>query len=176
MGGGTEPYKPVHEPTTDSRFGEDETGHSAVLAPPRHRSGLDAGGLPADPQGRCSWHRRCHGGRLRSESGGQSLGSSGSHQVRPLSRTAGPSSLHSQGGWLAEDARHSNLRRQGGATREAYPVDSGAYHIEWPRKDSFACLAPHMGVTGTNGISRRRTAPQRKRQAKRVWQMATDQM
>src|SRR6476659_6651622 len=30
---------------------------------------------------------------------------------------------------------------------EAYPVDSGAYHIEWPRKDSFACLAPHMGVT-----------------------------
>ena len=31
--------------------------------------------------------------------------------------------------------------------QEAYPVDSGAYHIEWPRKDSFACLAPHMGVT-----------------------------
>ena len=30
---------------------------------------------------------------------------------------------------------------------KAYPVDSGAYHIEWPRKDSFACLAPHMGVT-----------------------------
>src|SRR6185369_5101230 len=116
MGGGTEPYKPVHEPTTDNRFGEDETGHSAVLAPPRHRSGLDAGGLPADP------HGRCHGGRLRSESGGQSLGSSGSHQVRPLSRTAGPSSLHSQGGWLAEDARHSNLRRQSGATRR----DNGA--------------------------------------------------
>ena len=31
--------------------------------------------------------------------------------------------------------------------KKAYPVDSGAYHIEWPRKDSFACLAPHMGVT-----------------------------
>src|SRR5215469_63377 len=40
MGGGSEPYKPVHEPTTDSQSGEDETGGGAVLAPPRHRSGM----------------------------------------------------------------------------------------------------------------------------------------
>ncbi|MER8440438.1 reverse transcriptase domain-containing protein [Mesorhizobium sp. M1312] len=33
--------KPVYEPTTDSRTGEDETGCGAVLAPPCHRSGLD---------------------------------------------------------------------------------------------------------------------------------------
>src|SRR5687767_2978851 len=51
MGG--EPDKPVHEPATDSRTGEDETWNSPQLAAPRHRSGLDEGGLPADPQGRC---------------------------------------------------------------------------------------------------------------------------
>jgi hypothetical protein len=33
-------HKPVYEPTTDSQFGEDETADGAVLAPPRHRSGL----------------------------------------------------------------------------------------------------------------------------------------
>src|SRR4051794_8935163 len=52
MGGGSEPHKPVYEPTTDSQFGEDETGDGAVLAAPRHRSGLDEGGLSADPEGR----------------------------------------------------------------------------------------------------------------------------
>src|SRR6516162_10210301 len=41
MGGGSEPHKPVHEPTTDSQLGKDETGGGAVLAPPRHRSGKD---------------------------------------------------------------------------------------------------------------------------------------
>src|SRR5205823_834721 len=41
MGGGSGPHKPVYEPTTDSQFGEDETGDGVVLAPPRHRSGLD---------------------------------------------------------------------------------------------------------------------------------------
>jgi hypothetical protein len=45
MGGDSGPHKPVHEPTTDSQFGEDETGDSAVLAPPRHRPELDDGGL-----------------------------------------------------------------------------------------------------------------------------------
>src|SRR3954449_4931695 len=50
MGGGSGPHKPVHLPTTDSRSGEDETGNGAMLAPPRHRFGLDAGGLSADPQ------------------------------------------------------------------------------------------------------------------------------
>jgi hypothetical protein len=44
MGGVSEPHKPVHEPTTDCRFGEDETGDGAVLSPPRHRFGLDDGG------------------------------------------------------------------------------------------------------------------------------------
>src|SRR5712671_5914152 len=82
MGGGSGPHKPAYEPTTDSQFGEDETGDGAVLAPPRHRSGLDDGGLSADPQGRCSRHRRRHRGRLRSEPGGQSSGSPGSHAGR----------------------------------------------------------------------------------------------
>src|ERR1700691_5894831 len=118
MGGDSGPHEPVHEPTTDSQFGEDETGGGgAVLAPPRHRSGLDDGGLSTDPQGWCFRHRRRHGGGLRGEPGGQSSGPSGSHQVRSLPSAAGPAGIHSQGGRLAKDARHSNLRRQGGATR-----------------------------------------------------------
>jgi len=52
----------------------------------------------------CSRHRRRHGGRIRSEPGGQSSGSRGSHQVRPLSRAASPPSIHPQSGWLAKDA------------------------------------------------------------------------
>ncbi len=36
-GGDPGPRKPVHEPTTDSRLGEDETRGGALLAPPRHR-------------------------------------------------------------------------------------------------------------------------------------------
>jgi hypothetical protein len=43
-------------------------------------------------------------------------------RIKSGPRAAGPSSIHSQSGWLAEDARHSNLRRQGGATRR----DDGA--------------------------------------------------
>ena len=73
MGGDSGPHKPVNEPTTDSQLGEDESRGGALLAPPRHRSGLDDRGLPADPQGWCSGHRRCHSGRLRSEPGGQSV-------------------------------------------------------------------------------------------------------
>ena len=88
-----------------------------MLAPPRHRSGLDEGGLSADPRGRRSRHRRRHGGGLRGEPGGQFVGPSRTHQVRPLSRAAGPPGVHPKSGWLAKDARHSNLRGQGGATR-----------------------------------------------------------
>jgi hypothetical protein len=51
----------------DSQFDEDETEGGAVLAPPRHRSGLNDGGLSAGPQGWCSWYRRHHGGGLRSD-------------------------------------------------------------------------------------------------------------
>src|SRR3954453_8237870 len=122
MGGGSGPHKPVYEPTTDSRSGKDETGNGAMLAPPRHRFGLDAGGLSADPQRRCSRHRRRHRGRLRSEPGGQSSRPPGTHQVRPLPRAAGPPGLYPESGRLAEDARHSNVRGQGGATRR----DDGA--------------------------------------------------
>src|SRR5271170_5852065 len=39
MGGGSEPHKPVHEPTTDSQFGEDETG--AALYSLHHVIDLD---------------------------------------------------------------------------------------------------------------------------------------
>ena len=46
-------------------------GWRCQLAAPRHRSGLDEGGLPADPQGWCSGHRRGDSGRLRGEPGGQ---------------------------------------------------------------------------------------------------------
>ena len=63
-GGDTEPHKPVHETTTDSRTGEERSREGAVLAAPRHRPGMDEGGLPADPQGWCAGHRRCHGGGI----------------------------------------------------------------------------------------------------------------
>src|SRR6266705_1052720 len=146
MGGDSGPHKPVDEPTTDSQFGEDETGDGAVLAPPRHRSGLDDGGLSADPQGRCSGHRRRHGGRLRSEPGGQSSGSPGSHQVRPLSRAASPPSIHPQSGWLAKDARHSNLRKRSmsktfcpvptasGRERSAHQVLRTLQNVLWAKR------------------------------------------
>ena len=49
MGGGSGPHKPVHKPTTDSQLGEDEAGDGAVLAPPRHQSGLDDGVSTALP-------------------------------------------------------------------------------------------------------------------------------
>jgi hypothetical protein len=111
MEGGSGSHEPVHKPTTDSQLGEDETGDGAVLAPPRHRSGLDEGGLSADPQGRCSRHRRRHGGRLRSEPGSQSSGPSGSHHVWPLSGAAGPSSIHPQGGRLTKTSRPRNRWR-----------------------------------------------------------------
>jgi hypothetical protein len=122
MGGDPGPHKPVHEPTTDSQFGENETGDGAVLAPPRHRFRLDDGGLSADPQRRCSRHRRRYGGGLRSEPGSQSSGPSGAHQVWPLSCAAGSPRVHSKSGRLAKKTRHSNVRRQGGATRR----DDGA--------------------------------------------------
>src|SRR4051795_8900463 len=111
-GGDPEPCKPVHEPTTDSRSGEGKTGGGAQLAAPRHRSGLD-GGLSADPQGWCPWHRRRDGGGLRSGPRGQSVGPPGSHSLGSLSRTAGAPGLHPESGRLATAARHPDLRRQG---------------------------------------------------------------
>ena len=48
------------------------------------------------------------------------LGPPGAHQVRPLSRAAGTPHLHPQGGRLAAAARHSDLRRQGGAAGDRY--------------------------------------------------------
>ena len=112
-GGDPEPCKPVHEPTTDSRSGEVKTGAGAQLAPPRHRSGLDEGGLPADAQGWRPWHRRRDGGGLRSEPRGESVGPPGPHSVGPLSRTAGAPGLHPESGRYATAAGHPDLRRQG---------------------------------------------------------------
>src|SRR6202521_2877891 len=67
-----ESHKPVHETTTDSLTGKNETRSGAVFAAPRHRSGMDERSLPAHPQGWCSWHRRCDGGRLCDKPGNQS--------------------------------------------------------------------------------------------------------
>ena len=58
-GTGPTPYRP----SAGSRSGPGST------PPPRHRFRLDDGGLSGDPQGRCSRHRRRHGGGLRSEPG-----------------------------------------------------------------------------------------------------------
>src|ERR1700751_3370140 len=41
-------------------------------------------GLPANPEGWCSWHRRCDGERVCGKPGGQSPGPPGSHQVGSL--------------------------------------------------------------------------------------------
>src|SRR5688572_1704022 len=114
MGGDPEPDKPVHEPATDSRTGEDETWDSPQLAAPRHRSGLDEGGLPADPQGRCPGHRWGESGRLRGEPGGQSLRPPGAHQVGPLPRPAGAPGLYSESGWHATASGYPDIRRQSG--------------------------------------------------------------
>src|ERR1700722_12470710 len=122
MGGDSGPHKPVHEPTTDIQFGENETGDGAVLAPPRHRFRLDDGGVSAAPQSGGPKHARRYGGGLRSDPGSQSSGPSGAHQVRPLSCAAGSPRVHSKSGRLAEKTRHPNIRRQGGATRR----DDGA--------------------------------------------------
>jgi len=110
MGGDPEPDKPVHEPATDSRTGEDETWDSPQLAAPRHRSGLDEGGLPADPQGRCSGHRWGESGRLRDDPGGQSLGPPGAHQVGPLPRPTGAPGLYSESGWHATASGYPDAR------------------------------------------------------------------
>ena len=62
MGGDTEPYKPVHETAADSGTGEEQAWCGAVLVESRHRPGMDAGGLSADPQEWCArhrWSRRC---------------------------------------------------------------------------------------------------------------------
>lgn len=55
-GGDTEPCKPVHETAADSGTGEETTGRCPVLVEPRHRHGMDAGGLSADAQGRRTRH------------------------------------------------------------------------------------------------------------------------
>ena len=118
-GGDSGPCEPVNETATDSRTGEEEAGNGAVLAAPCHRLGMDEGGLPADPQGRRSRHRR----RRRRQDYEANLeanlvGPPRTHQIRPLPSAAGPQDLHPQGGRLATAARHPDLRRQGGATRD----------------------------------------------------------
>src|ERR1700730_5950666 len=67
---------------------------------------MDERGLPANPQGWCSWHRGCDGGRLCDKPGSQSLGPPGSHQVGSLQSAAGPQDIYSEGGWFASAARH----------------------------------------------------------------------
>ena len=74
---------------------------------------------------------------------------SGSHQVRPLSRAASPPSVHSQSGRLAKDTRHSNLRRQGGATRS----DDGA-----GGKSTSKTFCPVHTASGQDGRRTRRCA------------------
>src|ERR1700677_4261314 len=62
MGGDTEPYKPVHETAADSGTGEEQAWCGAVLVESRHRPGMDARSLSADPQEWCArhrWSRRC---------------------------------------------------------------------------------------------------------------------
>ena len=72
-----------------------------MLAPPRRRSGLDDGGLSADPQRRCSRHRRRHSGRLRSEPGSNLLDlldriKSGRYRAPPVRRAYIPKADGSQ--------------------------------------------------------------------------------
>src|ERR1700680_5323713 len=67
---------------------------------------MDERSLPADPQGWCSWHRRCDGGHLSDKPGSQSLGPSGPHQVGSLQSAASAEDIYSEGGWLASAARH----------------------------------------------------------------------
>ena len=117
MGGDTEPHKPVHGTTTDSRSGGETTRDRAVLAAPCHRHGLDERGLPTDTQGWCCGHRRRHGGSLRGATGGQPSGPPRSHQVGPLPGAAGSPGIHPQGRRIAAAARHPNLRRQGCTAR-----------------------------------------------------------
>src|SRR3954464_10661384 len=118
MGGDSGPHKPVHPPTTDSRFGEDETGNGAVL---HHVIDLD-------------WMKEAY--RLTRKDGAPGIDGvtaadyevnleaklldlldrikSGRYHAPPVRRA------YIQGGWLTKAARHSNLRRQGGATRRDY--------------------------------------------------------
>ena len=143
MGGGSEPHKPVHEPTTDSQFGEDETGDGAVLAAPRHRPELDEGGLSADPQRRCSRHRRHQGDGLRGEPGGQSAGPPRPHQVRPLPSAAGSPRVYPEGGRLATAARYPDVRRQGRAARRSDGAGSG--FIGW-WKSTYASISTRYRI------------------------------
>src|SRR6476619_1495264 len=97
----SETHKPVHDTTTDSCTGKDESRSGAVIAAPRHRLGMAERGLPANPEGWCSWHRRCDGERVCGKPGGQSPGPPGSHQVGSLQSAAGPQDIHSKNGRLA---------------------------------------------------------------------------
>src|SRR5271157_1410245 len=69
---------------------------------------MDERGLPAHPQGWCSRHRRCDGGRLCDKPGSQSPGPPRSHQVGSLQSTASASDIYPEGGWLASAARYSD--------------------------------------------------------------------
>src|SRR3984893_18804997 len=86
---------------------------------------MDERGLPANPQGWCSWHRGCDGGRLCDKPGSQSLGPPGSHQVGSLQSTAGPQDIYSEGGWFASAARHPDLRGQAGAAGDRHGAGGG---------------------------------------------------
>src|SRR5947209_3517313 len=70
-----------------------------------------------------------------------------SHTLRSTIGRDGASSPVRGGDALSLTRMATRKARASMASVKAYPVDSGAYHIEWLRKDSFACLAPHMGVT-----------------------------
>src|SRR6516164_9446611 len=120
-----ESHKPVHETTTDSWTGKNETRGGAVVAAPRHRLGMDERGLPAHPQGWCSWHRRCDGERLCEEPGSQSFGPPGSRQVGSLQSTPGAQDIYPKSGWLASAARDSFLRRQVGAAGNRHGAGVG---------------------------------------------------
>src|SRR5262249_30432998 len=100
--------------------GKIETRGGFVHAAPRHRFGMAEGGLPAHPQGWCPRHRRCDGGGLCGKPGGQSLGPLGTHQVRPLPSAAGPTSIYSEVGWIAQALRPSNVRGQGMSEGDRY--------------------------------------------------------
>ena len=95
-------------------------GDGAVLAAPRHRPGMDEGGVPADAQGWCARHRRRDGGGLRGEPGGQLLDLLERIKSGRYRRAAGAPGIHSQGGRLAAAARHSDLRGQGGAAGDRH--------------------------------------------------------
>src|SRR6516162_5645103 len=108
MGGNTASHQPVHETAMDSQNGEDEPRPRVLLVAPRHRYGMDAGGLSTNPQGRGARHRRRDSTGLRGEPGGQLTRPTRSHQIGPLCRSAGTARLYPESGWVAAAAWDSD--------------------------------------------------------------------